>query len=297
MTNERIGSLAWIVVSFVLAMKPATVLAADKATRPNIIFIMADDLGYGDLGCFGQKRIRTPNIDRLAAEGMKLTDFYAGSTVCAPSRCVLMTGLHTGHCFIRGNGKINLRPDDVTVAEVLKQAGYTCGLAGKWGLGHEKSSGLPTRQGFDHFFGYLDQHHAHNYFPSFLVRGEKRVALRNVVPREGQFGQGVATKQVDYSHDLIMTDALGWLEEVHKRPFFLYLSLTIPHANNEAGRQGMEVPDLGDYAKTDWPEIQKATAAMIGGHAQETGHRSQYRGVLHLRQWPPSRRGQQPQLF
>ena len=115
MTNERIGSLAWIVVSFVLAMKPATVLAADKATRPNIIFIMADELGYGELGCFGQKRIRTPNIDRLAAEGMKLTDFYAGSTVCAPSRCVLMTGLHTGHCFIRGNGKINLRPDDVTV--------------------------------------------------------------------------------------------------------------------------------------------------------------------------------------
>ena len=115
MTNERIGSLAWIAVSFVLAMKPAAVLAADKAARPNIIFIMADDLGYGDLGCFGQKRIRTPNIDRLAAEGMKLTDFYAGSTVCAPSRCVLMTGLHTGHCFIRGNGKINLRPDDETV--------------------------------------------------------------------------------------------------------------------------------------------------------------------------------------
>ena len=271
MTNERIGSLAWIAVSLVLAMKPATVLAADKAARPNIIFIMADDLGYGDLGCFGQKRIRTPNIDRLAAEGMRLTDFYAGSTVCAPSRCVLMTGLHTGHCFIRGNGKINLRPDDVTVAEVLKQAGYTCGLAGKWGLGHEKSSGLPTRQGFDHFFGYLDQHHAHNYYPSFLVRGEKRVALRNVVPREGKFGQGVATKQVDYSHDLIMTDALGWLEEVHKRPFFLYLSLTIPHANNEAGRKGMEVPDLGDYAKTDWPEIQKATAAMIGRLDRDVG--------------------------
>ncbi len=271
MTNERMGSLAWIAVSFVLAMIPATVVAAEKAARPNIIFIMADDLGYGDLGCFGQKRIRTPNIDRLAAEGMKLTDFYAGSTVCAPSRCVLMTGLHTGHCFIRGNGKINLRPDDVTVAEVLKQAGYTCGLAGKWGLGHEKSSGLPTRQGFDHFFGYLDQHHAHNYYPSFLVRGEKRVALRNVVPREGQFGQGVATKQVDYSHDLIMTDALGWLEEVHKRPFFLYLSLTIPHANNEAGRQGMEVPDLGDYAKTDWPEIQKATAAMIGRLDRDVG--------------------------
>jgi len=254
-----------------LAVVPAAAVAAGEATRPNIVFIMADDLGYGDLGCFGQKRFRTPNIDRLAAEGMKLTDFYAGSTVCAPSRCVLMTGLHTGHCFIRGNGKINLRPGDVTVAEVLKQAGYTCGLSGKWGLGHENSSGLPTRQGFDHFFGYLDQHHAHNYYPSFLVRGEQRVLLRNVVPKEGRFGQGVATSQVDYSHDLIMTDALGWLEEVHKRPFFLYLPVTIPHANNEAGRKGMEVPDLGDYAKTDWPEIQKATAAMIGRLDRDVG--------------------------
>jgi len=261
--------LAFMASSVGLVMGPAA--AAADAARPNIIFIMADDLGYGDLGCFGQKRIRTPNIDRLAAEGMKLTDFYAGSTVCAPSRCVLMTGLHTGHCFIRGNGKINLRPDDVTIAEVLKQAGYTCGLSGKWGLGHENSSGLPTRQGFDHFFGYLDQHHAHNYYPSFLIRGERRVRLRNEVPIEGPFGQGVATRKVDYSHDLIMTDALGWLEEVHKRPFFLYLPVTIPHANNEAGRKGMEVPELGEYAKTDWPEIQKSTAAMISRLDRDVG--------------------------
>ena len=276
MTSERTGGLAsmaflaFMASSVGLVMGPAAAAAADAA-RPNIIFIMADDLGYGDLGCFGQKRIRTPNIDRLAAEGMKLTDFYAGSTVCAPSRCVLMTGLHTGHCFIRGNGKINLRPDDVTIAEVLKQAGYTCGLSGKWGLGHENSSGLPTRQGFDHFFGYLDQHHAHNYYPSFLIRGERRVRLRNEVPIEGPFGQGVATRKVDYSHDLIMTDALGWLEEVHKRPFFLYLPVTIPHANNEAGRKGMEVPELGEYAKTDWPEIQKSTAAMISRLDRDVG--------------------------
>ena len=121
------------------------------AAPPNIIFIMADDLGYGDLGCFGQRRIQTPQIDRLARQGMRFTDFYAGSTVCAPSRCVLMTGYHTGHAFIRGNGKDNLRPSDVTVAEVLKPAGYATGLIGKWGLGHEGSSGLPTRQGFDLF--------------------------------------------------------------------------------------------------------------------------------------------------
>jgi arylsulfatase A-like enzyme len=275
MTRERSAGLAWVALIVGLVMGPVAAVAAVSAvaaeSRPNIVFIMADDLGYGDLGCFGQKRIRTPNIDRLAAEGMKLTDFYAGSTVCAPSRCVLMTGLHTGHCFIRGNGKINLRPGDVTIAEVLQQAGYTCGLSGKWGLGHEGSSGLPTRQGFDHFFGYLDQHHAHNYYPSFLVRGERRVRLRNEVPGEGKFGQGVATRQVDYSHDLIMTDALGWLEEVHKRPFFLYLPVTIPHANNEAGRKGMEVPELGEYAKTDWPEVQKRTAAMISRLDRDVG--------------------------
>lgn len=238
-------------------------LPALHAAPPNIIFIMADDLGYGDLGCFGQRRIQTPQIDRLARQGMRFTDFYAGSTVCAPSRCVLMTGYHTGHAFIRGNGKDNLRPSDVTVAEVLKPAGYATGLIGKWGLGHEGSSGLPTRQGFDLFYGYLDQHHAHNYYPSFLVRNESRVALNNVVPREGKFGQGVASKKVDYSHDLITREALAFVDRHHDRPFFLYWSLTIPHANNEARAKGMEVPDYGIYSDRAWPEPQKGHAAMI----------------------------------
>ena len=254
---------AGVWIGMVLLVLGLAVPASAAKDRPNIIFIMADDLGYGDLGCYGQKRIRTPHLDRMAAEGMKFTQFYAGSTVCAPSRCVLMTGLHTGHCFIRGNGKINLRPGDVTVAEVLKGTGYTCGLMGKWGLGHENSSGLPTRQGFDSFFGYLDQHHAHNYYPSFLVRNEKRVLLKNVVPNEGRFGQGVATRQVEYSHDLVMAETMTWLDGVRDRPFFLYLALTIPHANNEARQKGMEVPDLGAYAKEDWPAPQKGTAAMI----------------------------------
>ena len=254
---------AGVWIGMVLLVLGLAVPASAAKDRPNIIFIMADDLGYGDLGCYGQKRIRTPHLDRMAAEGMKFTQFYAGSTVCAPSRCVLMTGLHTGHCFIRGNGKINLRPGDVTVAEVLKTTGYTCGLMGKWGLGHENSSGLPTRQGFDSFFGYLDQHHAHNYYPSFLVRNEKRVLLKNVVPNEGRFGQGVATRQVEYSHDLVMAETKTWLDKVHDRPFFLYLALTIPQTNNEARQKGMEVPDLGAYAKEDWPAPQKGTAAMI----------------------------------
>lgn len=240
-------------------------------TPPNIIFAMADDLGYGDLGCYGQKNIKTPNIDRLANEGMRFTQFYAGSTVCAPSRCVLMTGYHTGHCFIRGNGKDNLRPADITVAEVLKQAGYHTGLTGKWGLGHEWSSGLPTRQGFDYFFGYLDQHHAHNYYPSFLVRNEARVALDNVVPNEGQYGQGVATAQRVYSHTLVADEAIDFIKDNSQHPFFLFLSMTIPHANNEAGKKGMEIPDVGQYADRDWPEPQKGHAAMISRMDRDMG--------------------------
>ena len=244
---------------------------ARGADRPNIIFIMADDLGYGDLGCYGQQRIKTPVIDQLAAEGMRFTDFYAGSTVCAPSRCVLMTGYHTGRCFIRGNGKDNLRPSDVTIAEVLGAGGYRCGMYGKWGLGHEGSSGLPTRQGFDSFYGYLDQHHAHNYYPTFLVSNERRVKLANLVPKQGQFGQGVATEKKDYSHDLIMAEAMKFLEANHHKRFFLYLPLTIPHANNEARQAGMEVPDYGQYAKLDWPQPQKGHAAMISRMDRDLG--------------------------
>jgi len=251
-----------------LFLTPSELGAAD--TRPpNIVFILADDLGYGDLGCYGQKRIETPHIDRLAKEGMRFTDFYAGCTVCAPSRCVLMTGYHMGHCWVRGNaGQENrqiqcLRDQDVTVAEVLRKAGYATALCGKWGLGEEGTAGVPTRQGFDHFFGYLNQHHAHNYYPAYLFRGEQRMPLKNVVPGSGEFGVGVASEKVQYSADLITAEALAWLDQAKDRPFFLYYAPTLPHANNEGGREGMEVPDLGQYAKTDWPPQQKAHAAMI----------------------------------
>ena len=236
---------------------------ASEVKPPNIVFILADDLGYGDLGCYGQKRIQTPNIDRMAQEGMRFTQFYAGCTVCAPSRCTLMTGLHTGHCLIRGNAKQDLRPTDVTVAKVLKSAGYTTALVGKWGLGSEGSTGVPTKQGFDSFFGYLDQVHAHNYYPSFLMRDEKRAPLKNVVPGTGEFGKGVATKKVEYSHDLLAAEALAFIDRNKDRPFFLYFAATIPHANNEAGKQGMEVPDYGIYKDKDWPNAQKGHAAMI----------------------------------
>jgi arylsulfatase A-like enzyme len=231
--------------------------------KPNIIFMMADDLGYGDLGSYGQKTLKTPNIDRLAREGMRFTDFYSGSTVCAPSRCVLMTGLHTGHCYIRGNGEYSLPAEQVTLAETLRDAGYATGLSGKWGLGEEGTAGVPTRQGFGHFFGYLNQQHAHNYFPAYLMRGETRVKLGNVVPGPGDFGTGVATTRAQYSHDLIMQDALQFIEANKSGPFFLFLSYTIPHANNEAEERGMEIDNLGEFANSSWPPPERGFAAMM----------------------------------
>jgi len=235
-----------------------------KHKRPNIIFILADDLGYGDLGCYEQKEIATPNIDRMATEGMKFTDHYAGSTVCAPSRCCLMTGLHTGHAHIRGNALIPLRPSDVTVAELLKKAGYTTGIIGKWGLGEAGTTGIPNKKGFDYWFGYLNQRHAHNYYPEFLWRNEDRVPIEgNKLPKPEPGGWGESASKVTYSPDLFTKEALTFVEQNKDRPFFLYLAYTIPHANNEAGQNGMEVPSLGRYADKDWPPPQKGHAAMI----------------------------------
>lgn len=243
---------------------PGSRAGCDSERAPSLLFILADDLGYGDLGSYGQERFETPRLDRLATEGTRFTDAYSGSTVCAPSRCVLMTGMHTGRAFIRGNGKLNLRPEDVTVAEVLQGAGYKTALFGKWGLGHEGTTGLPTRQGFDRFYGYLDQHHAHNYWPTFLIDDEERVTLPNVVPKEGKYGQGKASEKVAYAPDLIFEQTVSWLKGLDdSEPFFLYFSTTIPHANNEAGRKGMEIPELGQFAELDWPEPQKGHAAMI----------------------------------
>jgi arylsulfatase A-like enzyme len=236
--------------------------------KPNIIFILADDLGYGDLGCFGQQRIRTPNLDRMAADGVRFTQFYAGCTVCAPSRCVLMTGLHTGHARVRGNADVPLTPDDVTVAKVLRDSGYRNALIGKWGLGEIGSTGAPTRQGFDYFFGFVNQVHAHNYYPQFLWRNEEKVPLRNEVPpgkhpAAEKVGGGVATKKVDYAPDLFTAEALRWVEQNKAGPFFLYLAYTTPHANDEAAPRGMEVPDQAEYARENWPAVERDKAAMI----------------------------------
>ena len=236
---------------------------------PNIVLILADDLGYGDLGSYGQKRIKTPNLDRMAREGMRFTQFYAGSTVCAPSRSVLMTGKHMGRTTVRGNaGRGNplaqtLKPEDVTIAEMLKKEEYATGLIGKWGLGEEGSTGAPTRQGFDYFYGYLNQHHAHNYYPEFLFRNEEKVPLQNEVPGEGVYGTGFATKKVEYTPDLMLEETMEWLDKHGKGPFFLFFSTTIPHANNEGRDKGMEIPSDAPYSGEDWPEQEKNKAAMI----------------------------------
>ncbi len=236
----------------------------ERKASPNIILILADDLGYGDLGSYGQEKIVTPNIDKLAHNGIRFTNFYAGSTVCAPSRCTLMTGLHTGHCRIRGNlTGASLRQEDVTIAELLQESGYRTGHIGKWGLGNEGSAGMPTKKGFEYFFGYLNHKHAHNYYPEYLIRNEKRVYLKNEVPNEGIYGQGTASKKVEYSNDLFTRDALKYIRDNRNQPFFLYLAYTIPHANNEAGDNGMEVPDYGIYSEEAWIDSNKGYAAMV----------------------------------
>ena len=246
-------------VAGLMAISPQLARANGNARKPNIIFILADDLGYGDLGCYGQKKIKTPNIDRMAAQGVRFRQFYAGSTVCAPSRCALMTGLHTGHCLVRGNARVPLRPEDVTFAKLLHLAGYYTGLIGKWGLGEDGSTGVPNRQGFDYFFGYLNQHHAHNYYPDFLWRNQEKVP----VPGNVLIKDNVASKRTTYSHDLFTQEALQFIEKNKAKPFFLYLAYTIPHANNERGKDGMEVPSDAPYTNEKWPQAQKNHAAMI----------------------------------
>ena len=295
-----LGLVGIAAVMLLMGAAATSTAAAGEATgpkRPNVIFILSDDLGYGDLGCYGQTVIRTPRIDRMAREGIRFTQFYAGATVCAPSRCVLMTGLHTGHCHVRGNaGRRNriaqsLRDEDVTVAEELKAAGYRTALIGKWGLGELEQPGHPLRQGFDYFFGYLNQTHAHNYYPEFLWKGRDRFPLHNQVTHPMRGGVpsvgGWATKRVEYSHDLFVEDALRWIREsaASDQPFFLYLALTIPHANNEATAatgNGAEVPDYGIYAREDWPDPDKGQAAMITRMDRDIGRLLDLLKELHI---------------
>ena len=272
-TPARMTALC-LCYSILAVFLPQRLIAVEPNVKPNLIWIMADDLGYGDLGCYGQKIIATPNLDRMAHEGLRFTHFYSGATVCAPSRSVLMTGMHHGHTRVRGNaGQRNpnaqaLGPDDVTVAKVLQQAGYRTALIGKWGLGDDGAaeSGLPRKQGFDSFFGYLNQNHAHNHFPDFLWRNEAKVPLPNIVVPVGESGGGYATKAKVFADDLFAEEAIQFVNENKSRPFYLYWSMVIPHANNERTRalkNGAHVPDFGPYAGENWPEPDKGQAAMI----------------------------------
>ena len=241
--------------------------------KPNIVFILADDLGYGDLGCYGQKTLATPNLDRMAAEGMRFTRHYAGLTVCAPSRCVLMTGKHTGHAVLRTNYDTPMPDGTRTLASVLQSAGYATGAFGKWGIGDVIPEDDPLRKGFDTFYGYVDMYHAHNFFPPFMIRDGKREPLRNtIIPgSDGTFapgrGNGVAQEKIDYAPTLVVGEALKFIEAKAKEPFFLYLALNTPHANNESGKgdfkRGMEVPDYGPFADRDWPDHEKGFARMM----------------------------------
>jgi len=217
--------------------------------------------------------IQTPNLDRMADEGLRFTRFYAGATVCAPSRSVLLTGLHQGHTRVRGNTRSPaiaraLQKEDATVAEALQAAGYRTAILGKWGLGDvgEYESGLPRRKGFDEFFGYLDQRHAHNHFPDFLWRNETREPRANVIVPIGDSGAGYATQAVEFADDLFADEAMQFVTANANRPFFLFWSMVIPHSNNERWKllgDGAQVPDYGPYADKDWPNPDKGHAAMI----------------------------------
>jgi arylsulfatase A-like enzyme len=215
--------------------------AVSAAEKPNIVFILADDLGYGDIGCYGQKLIQTPNIDKLAKQAMRFTQCYAGNPVCAPSRCALMTGYHTGHARVRSNDSIGtLKSSDVTVGKILHDAGYVTGLVGKWALGNEGTPGEPMKQGFDYSFGYLDQVHAHDYWTDHLFRNGQRIAKATNV----------------YSHDLCAAESLDFIRREKGKPFFLYAAFTLPHGF-------LDPPNDEPYGNEDWPPINKKYAAMI----------------------------------
>jgi arylsulfatase A len=240
--------------SILVAFLALLAVAASGADKPNIIFILSDDLAQGDLGAYGQKLIKTPNLDRMAAEGMRFTQAYCGTSVCAPSRASLMTGLHTGHSPVRANweiargeGQYPLPPETGTVAEVLKGAGYATACVGKWGMGMFGTSGSPLKKGFDHFFGYNCQRHAHSYFPSYLYRNEEQITL------PGNDGKGVGKT---FAQELIQQEAEKWVRANHEKPFFLYYAITLPHGRHE-------IDDVGQYASENWTPLQKAYAAQV----------------------------------
>lgn len=241
--------------------------ASSGSSLPNIVLILADDLGYGELGCYGQQKIRTPNLDRMAAEGMRFTRFYAGAPVCAPSRCVLMTGKHLGHAAIRDNSEVQpegqwpLPAEEVTIAEILKSRGYVTAAIGKWGLGPPNSSGDPNHQGFDLFFGYNCQRHAHNHYPSWLYRNHEKVPLNNAefaahqrFPTNADPNDPKAYERYrgeEFAPDRMLTEALDFIQKNRDRPFFLYFASTLPHLALQVPPDSLE-EYLGRFPETPY---------------------------------------------
>ena len=265
------------------------VLAAD-ALRPNIVFILADDLGYRELGSFGQDKIHTPHLDALAKQGMKLTQHYCGNAVCAPSRCVLMTGLHPGHAHVRNNSEMQPEgqkpiPDStVTLAELLKAEGYATGAFGKWGLGGPGSEGEPLRQGFDRFFGYNCQRHAHSYYPDYLWSDNERIPLHNAPPIPGHAKLGDGDNSLDphsydrfkgqeYAPDRIREEALRFIDQHRAEPFFLYYPSVLPHV-------ALHVPDaeLQPYTGLGWND--PPFTAANGGYTPHFTPRAAYAAMI-----------------
>lgn len=229
----------------------------NAAEKPNIIFILSDDLAQGDVGCYGQKLIQTPSLDGMAREGTRFTQAYCGTTVCAPSRTSLMTGLHTGHSPIRANreiqpeGQMPLPAGTFTVAQLLKSAGYATACCGKWGMGMFDTTGSPLKLGFDHFFGYNCQRHAHSYFPTYLYNDDRRFELPGNDGNTKIEGQGPI-----YAQDLIAGETLKFIRANQARPFFLFYSITLPHGT-------FQINDQGIYRDKPWTEQQKNYAAMV----------------------------------
>lgn len=267
----------------------------ESARRPNIVLILADDLGYREVGCFGQEKIRTPNLDRLAAQGMRLTQHYSGNAVCAPSRCVLMTGLDPGHAWVRNNSEVQpegqkpLPKDQMTIAEMLKAGGYVTGAFGKWGLGAPASEGDPRHQGFDRFYGYNCQRHAHSYYPDYLWDNDRKVPLRNhpPIPGHAKLPDGADPtnpdayrefRGTDYAPDRIREQALSFISDNAERPFFLYYPSTLPHV-------ALHVPDgdLAPYLKLNWND--PPFTAATGGYTPHFTPRAAYAAMIsHLDQ-------------
>lgn len=263
--------------SLLTLLLAAFTCAAQSTERPpNIILIMADDLGYGELGCYGQEKIKTPRLDRMAAEGLRFTRYYAGAPVCAPTRCTLMTGKHSGHAFIRDNrelkteGQFPLPAATRTLASSLKQSGYTTAMVGKWGLGGPGSTGEPNSLGFDFFFGYLCQREAHNYYPTHLWKNTTRIDL------EGNSPGNLIGKR--YAQTLFMTEIESFLRSRKPEPFFLYLPFTIPHVAIQAEEEDIapyrtlpDAPYDGKQGYLPHPTPHAAYAAMVSRLDKDVG--------------------------